>query len=165
VYPAACPYDCGSVKARTYPEHDNILYLTYLSMHDVKQRWGTFRNDAYALISLQNISVACLRRPSYVFFSTVQDQDGCHGWRLQGRNWKITQDCVKTGAAPRDNLSRRDLVTAFGRYAVLQYCIVLASVLRGRRARRWQVPDQGGGYAPTTVLRTTTRMVADHPPS
>ena len=115
----------------THPERDNILYLTYLCMH-VKQRCGgTYVQERcpcpnfFAEYLCAFPRCTCVRRPSYVFhFSPVQDQDGCHGSRLQGRNWKITQACAKTGATPRDNFSRRDLITAFGTRLQLYYSTV-----------------------------------------
>ncbi|KAH9984159.1 hypothetical protein BJV77DRAFT_966368 [Russula vinacea] len=81
----------------------------YMPVYSSRGRGYYVQNDAHALISLQNIS-ARFRG----------DQDGCHG-TAAGSNGKITKGRVKTGAAPRANFSRRDLITPFGR---LQHYIV-----------------------------------------
>jgi hypothetical protein len=89
----------------------------------------TFRNDAHALISLQNISARFRGvrvygdRVMFFFFQPSRTRTGVTA-RLQGQNGKITKGRVKTGAAPRANFSRRDLITPFGRlqhYSKLLY--------------------------------------------
>lgn len=119
----------------TYPGHDNILYLTYLCMH-VKQRCGgTYVQErcpcpnfsAEYLCAFPRCT--CVRRPSYVFlFPTVQDQDGCHG-TAAGSKLENYERSRENRRRPRDNFSRRDLITAFGR--LQHYSTVLYSARVG----------------------------------